>query len=70
MLLWAIFTLGYFLGVFTALAVFPPWVKEIEEQEMVRQSSPQEDTKAAIETEAIIPKPSSISQRISPIEIQ
>ena len=33
MLIWALFTLGYFLGVFTALAIFPPWVKEIEEQE-------------------------------------
>lgn len=33
MLFFAIFTIGYFLGVFTALAVFPPGVKEIEEQE-------------------------------------
>lgn len=34
MLLWAVFTLGYFAGVFTALVVFPPWVKELEEQEI------------------------------------
>ena len=33
MLIFAIFTLGYFAGVITALAVFPPRVKEIEEQE-------------------------------------
>lgn len=33
MLIFAIFTLGYFAGVFTALAVFPPKVSEIEEQE-------------------------------------
>ncbi len=34
MLFFAIFTLGYFAGVLTALAVFPPRVKEIEEQEV------------------------------------
>ena len=34
MLIFAIFTLGYFVGVMTALAVFPPRVKEIEEQEV------------------------------------
>ena len=33
MLIFTIFTLGYFAGVVTALAVFPPRVKEIEEQE-------------------------------------
>ncbi len=33
MLFFAIFTLGYFAGVITALAVFPPGVREIEEQE-------------------------------------
>lgn len=33
MLLFAIFTLGYFGGVFTFLLIFPPKVKEIEEQE-------------------------------------
>ena len=33
MLWFAIFTLGYFMGVFTALAIFPPWTREIEEQE-------------------------------------
>ena len=34
MLFFAIFTIGYFAGVITALAVFPPQVKEIEEQEV------------------------------------
>ena len=34
MLFFAIFTIGYFAGVLTALAVFPPRVKEIEEQEV------------------------------------
>jgi hypothetical protein len=33
MLYFAVFTVGYFLGVFTFLAIFPPSVKEIEEQE-------------------------------------
>lgn len=33
MLFFALFTIGYFLGVFTALAIFPPQVREIEEQE-------------------------------------
>lgn len=33
MLFFALFTLGYFVGVFTVLAIFPPQVKEIEEQE-------------------------------------
>jgi len=33
MIYWAVFSLGYFLGVFSALALFPPRVKEIEEQE-------------------------------------
>ncbi len=33
MLYFAVFTVGYFLGVFTFLAVFPPAVREIEEQE-------------------------------------
>ena len=33
MLFFALFTLGYFFGVFTVLAVFPPRTKEIEEQE-------------------------------------
>ncbi len=34
MLLFAIFTLGYFAGVFTALFVFPPNTTELEEQEV------------------------------------
>lgn len=34
MLLFAIFTLGYFAGVFTALLVFPPRTTELEEQEI------------------------------------
>lgn len=33
MLFFALFTAGYLFGVFTALAIFPPRVKEIEEQE-------------------------------------
>ncbi|MEK7113100.1 MAG: hypothetical protein AAB875_07360 [Patescibacteria group bacterium] len=33
MLLFAVFTLGYFAGVFTALAIFPPRTLEISEQE-------------------------------------
>lgn len=33
MLFFGLFTAGYFLGVFTVLAVFPPQVKEIQEQE-------------------------------------
>ena len=33
MLFFAVFTIGYFLGVFTFLAIFPPAVREIEEQE-------------------------------------
>ena len=33
MLLFALFTIGYFVGVLTVLAVFPPRLKEIEEQE-------------------------------------
>jgi len=33
MLFFAMFTLGYFFGVFSALAIFPPRVREIEEQE-------------------------------------
>ena len=33
MLFFALFTVGYFFGVFTALAIFPPRMKEIEEQE-------------------------------------
>jgi len=34
MLFFALFTLGYFAGVLTALYMFPPQVKEIEEQEI------------------------------------
>lgn len=34
MLFLAIFTLGYFGGVLTALSIFPPKVREIEEQEV------------------------------------
>ncbi|MCH7730517.1 hypothetical protein IID21_03205 [Patescibacteria group bacterium] len=34
MLFFAIFTLGYFAGVFTALSIFSPKVREIEEQEI------------------------------------
>lgn len=34
MLTFAVFTLGYFAGVFTALAIFPPNIREIEEQEI------------------------------------
>ena len=34
MLFFAIFTIGYLAGVLTTLAVFPPRVKEIEEQEV------------------------------------
>lgn len=34
MLFFAIFTLGYFVGVFTALWAFPPNTREIEEQEV------------------------------------
>ena len=34
MLIFAIFTLGYFAGVFTALLVFPPRTTELEEQEI------------------------------------
>jgi len=41
MLVFAFFTLGYFTGVVTVLAVFPPKVKEIEMQE--------EDTASVIE---------------------
>lgn len=33
MIYFALFTLGYFSGVITFLFVFPPKVKEIEEQE-------------------------------------
>lgn len=33
MLFFALFTVGYFFGVFTVLLIFPPQVKEIEEQE-------------------------------------
>jgi|WetSurSiteA1Bulk_404760.scaffolds.fasta_scaffold25801_2 hypothetical protein len=33
MIYFAIFTAGYFVGVFTFLAIFPPRTKEIEEQE-------------------------------------
>lgn len=33
MLFFALFLAGYFLGVFTALAVFPPNTTELEEQE-------------------------------------
>jgi hypothetical protein len=33
MLIFAFLTLGYFAGVVTALAIFPPRVKEIEMQE-------------------------------------
>ena len=33
MLYFAVFTAGYFAGVFTFLAIFPPRMKEIEEQE-------------------------------------
>lgn len=33
MLFFALFTIGYFAGVLTALAIFPPQVKEIQEQE-------------------------------------
>ena len=34
MLIFAIFTLGYFAGVFTALLVFPPRTTELEQQEI------------------------------------
>jgi len=34
MLIFAVFTLGYFVGVFSALSVFSPKVREIEEQEV------------------------------------
>lgn len=34
MLIFAIFTLGYFVGVFSALSIFSPKVREIEEQEV------------------------------------
>jgi hypothetical protein len=33
MILFALFTLGYFTGVITALLIFPPDVKDIIEQE-------------------------------------
>ncbi len=33
MIFFAVFSLGYFAGVFTALLVFPPRVTELEEQE-------------------------------------
>ena len=33
MLFFALFTIGYFAGVLTVLAIFPPGVKEIQEQE-------------------------------------
>lgn len=33
MVFFALFTLGYFAGVFTALVVFPPQTTELEEQE-------------------------------------
>lgn len=33
MLVFAVFTLGYFAGVFTVLLIFPPNVTELEEQE-------------------------------------
>lgn len=34
MLIFAVFTLGYFAGVFTALFVFPPKTNELREQEI------------------------------------
>lgn len=34
MLIFAIFTLGYFAGVFTALLFFPPNTNELKEQEI------------------------------------
>lgn len=34
MLLFALFTLGYFAGVVTALAIFPPRTNELREQEL------------------------------------
>ncbi len=33
MLVFAVFTLGYFAGVFTVLLIFPPNVNELQEQE-------------------------------------
>ena len=42
MLYFAMLTVGYLLGVFTALAVFPPRVKEIEEQEREGADLPSE----------------------------
>ena len=57
MLLFAIFTLGYFAGVFTALFVFPPNTKELREQEidavkpvleMERELNANEDAKRGV----------------------
>jgi len=63
MLTFAIFTLGYFAGVITALAVFPPRVKEIEEQEF-------DALKPIIETKLASQKSSQATSFGLPIKIR
>ena len=58
MLLFTLFTLGYFAGVFTALAMFPPRTKEIEMQEFNTQK-PILDTES--ETPAVTEKKSALT---------
>lgn len=65
MIYFALFTLGYFVGVFTFLIIFPPAVREIEEQEKDSLVPILDVKQKRQEQEAVIEEPS-VGSRFTP----